>query len=228
MRTFGNLGAAIRAAMDRWVFRPGIMKSAGKAMIRTNWDITVDRRTSSWLLQREQLSKQGRLRKDRAGRLWKQARSGLWLPLQERFAYANLITNAGLTSVADVYFSAATQITSWYVIPFAASPTVAAGDTPASHAGWTEFTDYDEAARPDWVDAGASAGAVTNAANPAVFTSSSDSNTIGGCGIISVATKSATTGTFYGGGAFSQGNKDLDTDETLSASSTYSFADDGA
>lgn len=50
----------------------------------------------------------------------------------------NLVTTEGLNSVLDVYFDAATQITSWYV-GLKDTGTIAAGDTLASHAGWAEL-----------------------------------------------------------------------------------------
>lgn len=225
---FRTLGDAIRARLDRWVYRPGVLKEAGRVRAKANWHIAVDRRTSSWLQTRARLWEMGRLRKDKAGRLWKRSAAGIWLPLREQFSYANLITSAGLNDLADVYLSGATATTSWYVIFFGATPSVLAGHTLASHAGWSEFTDYDESNRQAWTDGGASGASVDNSASPAVITSSSDSNTVGGAGLVANNTKGGTTGLFYGGGAFTGGNKSLDNGETLTATSTYSFADDGA
>lgn len=52
---------------------------------------------------------------------------------------ANLVTTQGLNHLLDVTFKGATQITAWYVgLKGTGSP--AAGDTHASHSGWTEVT----------------------------------------------------------------------------------------
>ena len=57
----------------------------------------------------------------------------------------NLVVNQGLKDMNDKYFSGSTYTATWYLglITGPGSGTVfAAGDTLASHAGWTEFTDY--------------------------------------------------------------------------------------
>lgn len=81
----------------------------------------------------------------------------------------NAVVNVGLDDILDVMFSAGTQKTTWYVslIDNAGGPTLAAGDTMASHAGWTEFNNYDFAAsstnRATWSESGVSGQAITNA-----------------------------------------------------------------
>src|SRR5690606_19125557 len=63
-------------------------------------------------------------------------------------SFDNLVTTAGKNHLLDVAFKAGSQITSWYVgLISGSSPTIAGTDTLASHDGWTEFTDYDEATR---------------------------------------------------------------------------------
>ena len=69
----------------------------------------------------------------------------------------NIIVNTGLDHLLDVALSAGSQITTWYVGLTDGTPTVAAGDTIASHVGWVEVTDYDEANRVAFVEAGAGA-----------------------------------------------------------------------
>jgi len=54
----------------------------------------------------------------------------------------NAATDEGLNSVLNVYFHAATQISTWYIGLITGTGTLAAADTLASHAGWTEGTDY--------------------------------------------------------------------------------------
>jgi len=140
----------------------------------------------------------------------------------------NLITNGGLDHILDIVLSGGSQITTWYVLLTASTPTVAAGDTMSSHAGWTEFTDYDEANRQTWTDGGVSSQSVDNSASKAVFTVSSNSSTIGGACLTSDNTKSGSSGTLLGGGAFSGGDKSADDDDTISITATYTAADDGA
>ena len=57
----------------------------------------------------------------------------------------NLVVNEGLKDMNDKYFSGSTYTAAWYlglVTGPGASTTYAASDTLASHAGWTEFTNY--------------------------------------------------------------------------------------
>lgn len=132
----------------------------------------------------------------------------------------NLIVNAGKNYILDAGLSAGTPITTWYVGLTTGSPSPAAGDTMSSHAGWTEFTNYDEANRQTWTDGGVSGQSVDNSASPAVFTSSGAAQTVGGMFLTSDNTKSGTTGTLFSAGAFSGGNKTLETGETITVTYT--------
>nr|BDD44147.1 hypothetical protein 19 [bacterium] len=143
--------------------------------------------------------------------------------LKEEFTYQNLITNEGLTHIAGVVLGGDTQITAWYLALTSGSPTPAAGDTLASHGGWTEFTDYDETARPAFSDGGAASQSIDNTASPATFTSSSNGNTVGGAFLVSDNTKGGTTGKLFSVGAFPLGDKNLDTGETVQVDVTYTF-----
>lgn len=134
----------------------------------------------------------------------------------------NIVVNAGLNYLLDAGISAATQITSWFLLLLSASPTVAAADTMSSHSGWTEITAYDESTRQAYVDAGVSSQQLTNAASPAVFTISANGTNIGGAGLTSSSTKGGTTGTLYAAGAFTAGNKDLDDNDTLTVTAQFS------
>jgi hypothetical protein len=136
----------------------------------------------------------------------------------------NLIVNAGLDHLLDVALSAGTQITTWYIGLTDGTPTVAAADTMSSHAGWTEVTAYDEAARQTWTDGGVSSQSVSNSASPATFTISTDGTTVGGLFLTSVSTKGGTTGTLYAAGAFSAGDKSLDDNDTLDVTATFTQA----
>ena len=136
----------------------------------------------------------------------------------------NIVVNAGLNYLLDAGLSGGTQITTWYLGLLSATPTVAAGDTMASHAGWTEVVAYDEANRVTWADGGVASQSVSNSASPADFTISANSTQIGGAFLTSNNTKSGTTGTLYAAGAFTAGNKDLDDNDTIEVTFTGTAA----
>lgn len=138
--------------------------------------------------------------------------------------WENIVVNAGLDHVLDATLSAATQITTWYILLLSGTPTVAAADTMASHGGWTEVVAYDEANRQTWTDAGVSGQSVSNTASPAQVTISTDSTTIGGAGLTSNNTKSGTTGTLYAAAAFGSGNVVLNDGSTMDITGTFTAA----
>lgn len=136
----------------------------------------------------------------------------------------NLVVDEGLNDSLDKHLKGSSYTAAWYVLLMAGTPNVQAADTMASHAGWTEVTAYDEANRQTLTLGSVSGKSVDNSASKAVFTISSDSTTIGGCGICSNNTKGGSTGTLYGGGAFTGGNKTLSDDDTLSVTVTCTAA----
>lgn len=126
-----------------------------------------------------------------------------------REVWENLVVDTGKSYILDSSLSGGTPITSWFVFIIQAAstpesnlPTIAAGNTPASHAGWTEVTAYDEATREAWTEAGVSSLSVTNAASRAEFTISANTTYVSGAGLISNSTKGGTTGTLLAVGAF--------------------------
>ena len=133
--------------------------------------------------------------------------------------FDNLVVTAGLNDLLDKTFKGSTYTAAWYVGLTAATPTFAAGDTMASHGGWTENTTYDEANRQTLTLGTVSGGSVSNSASKAVFTISG-SVTAGGAFITTNNTKGGTTGTLYGGGAFSEGNRAVVDNDTLSVTVT--------
>ncbi len=109
----------------------------------------------------------------------------------------NLVTTEGKNKMIDVMFHSTTQITAWFIGIINASgfTAVAAGDTMASHAGWTELTVYDEATRQAWDEAAASGGS-GGTTTPSVFTFNATC-TVKGMFLCSNSTKSGTTGTIW-------------------------------
>lgn len=136
--------------------------------------------------------------------------------------FDNLVVNAGLDDALDKHFKGSSYTAAWYVGLTDGTPTFAAGDTMASHAGWTEVTAYDEAARQTLTLGSVSGQSVDNSASKAQFTISTNSTVIGGCFVATDSTKGGSSGTLYGGGAFSAGDKTLDDGDTLSVQVTLS------
>ena len=138
----------------------------------------------------------------------------------------NIVVDVGLQHILDILFiSGTSQLDPWYVGLTDGTPTVAAGDTMASHVGWVEVADYDEANRVTYVDV-RSGETVTNTASKAVFTIDSDATTIGGAFLVSDNTKSGSGGTLLCAAAFSGGDKEADDDDTLTVTYTFTAADD--
>lgn len=138
--------------------------------------------------------------------------------------FDNLVVTAGLNDSLDKHFKGSAYTAAWYVGITGTAPTFAAGDTMASHAGWTEVTAYDEAVRQTLTLGTVSGGSVDNSASKAVFTIDTNSTVVGGAFVVTVNTKGGTTGTLYGGGAFTAGDKSLDDNDTLSVTVTLTAA----
>lgn len=118
----------------------------------------------------------------------------------------NDITNQGKNDLFDVYFHDGTQTASasWAVglINSAGFTAVAAGDTPASHAGWTEFTGYSQANRPAWSPGAPASQSITNG-TAIQYDITAASGSIHGLFVINENTKSGTTGILWATALFS-------------------------
>jgi hypothetical protein len=141
----------------------------------------------------------------------------------------NLVVNAGLAYMAGSALTSVAQITTWYLGLYGAgaSNTPAAGDTMASHAGWTEVTAYSNGTRvtATFVTATtANPSVVTNTASPAVF-NINGTTTVGGAFLTSNDTKGGTTGTLFSAADFgSPGDRNVVNGDTLSVTYTFSLA----
>jgi hypothetical protein len=141
----------------------------------------------------------------------------------------NLVVNEGLQYMAGSALTSVTQITTWYLGLYgaAASNTPAAGDTMASHAGWTEVVPYSNANRVTATLATATTAnpsVVTNSASPAVFNINATA-TVGGAFLTSNNTKSGSTGTLFSAADFgSPGDRSVVDGDTLSVTYTFSLA----
>lgn len=117
----------------------------------------------------------------------------------------NDITNEGKNELLDIMFSDGTQIAnnSWFIglISNSGYSALAAADTMASHAGWTEFTGYSQATRVAWGAGNPSSQSITNS-SPATF-DINGSGTVKGIFVVSNSTKGGTTGKLWATALFS-------------------------
>jgi len=138
----------------------------------------------------------------------------------------NLVVNVGLQYMAGVALTSTAQITSWYIGLYgaASSNNPAAGDTLATHAGWTEITPY-SGNRPAATFAAATnanPSVVTNSASKASFTINATA-TVGGAFLCSV--NSGTSGTLFSAADFqSPGDRSVVSGDILSVTYTFSLS----
>lgn len=136
----------------------------------------------------------------------------------------NLVVNTGLDDALDKYFKGSAYTASHFVGLTDGAPTIAAGDTMATHAGWVEVTAYTEGTRQALTLGTVSAQSVDNSASKASFSIGTDNTTVGGAFIATDNTKGGATGTLYGAAAFSAGNKLADNGDTINVTVTLSFS----
>lgn len=134
----------------------------------------------------------------------------------------NLVTTAGLNHILDTEFHAGTQVTTWYV-GLKGAGTIAAADTLASHAGWSEFTNY-TGNRQEFVEGAASGGSISNSVNAASFPITG-SGTVAGAFLASAA--SGTVGTLFSAVDFAA-SRTVANGDTVNVTYTISADDDGA
>jgi hypothetical protein len=142
----------------------------------------------------------------------------------------NLVVNEGLQSMNTQYFKGSAYTAAWYmglITGPGSGTTIAAGDTLASHAGWTEFTNY-SGTRPAITFGTATTAdpsVITNSAVPSSFSISGGGGTVAGAFICTVTT--GTSGTLFSASDFqSPGDRIVVSGDTLNV--TYSFSLDAA
>ena len=132
-------------------------------------------------------------------------------------SFPNLVNAIGKELMLDTLLSGSSYTT---VGPFlglisGSSPTFAAGDTMASHGGWTEFTNYTVGGSPVRGTASFSAATssgssptnvTTKTATAITYTITGGGGTVGGCFLVTgsgaSSTQGNTSGTLYSAGAF--------------------------
>ena len=141
----------------------------------------------------------------------------------------NLVVNVGLQYMAGTALTSVSQITAWYIGLYGAgaSNNPAAGDTMASHSGWTEIVPYSNATRVSATFATATTAnpsVVTNSASPATFNINATA-TVGGAFLTSGSAKSGTTGTLFSAADFSApGDRSVVSGDIISVTYTFSLA----
>jgi hypothetical protein len=103
----------------------------------------------------------------------------------------NMVLDEGCNHALGAIFKGDTQYSTWYVLLFESNSTPVAGWVYANiGTNFTEFEDYDELTRPEWVSGTVSSKQVHNSASVAVFTASTGvSTTIYGAALVNVSTK---------------------------------------
>lgn len=140
--------------------------------------------------------------------------------------FHNLVVNTGLQDMTSKYFSGSSYTAAFYlglVTGPGSGTSYAAGDTLASHAGWTENTNYSGSRKAAVFGTATTANpsVVTNSASPASFTMNA-TVTIAGAFLCTVS--SGTSGILYSAGDFTGGDKSVDSGDTLNVTYTLSTA----
>lgn len=141
----------------------------------------------------------------------------------------NLVVNEGLQDMNAKYFEGSTYTAAWYlglVTGPGAGNTYAAGNTLASHVGWTEDTNYSGNRKAVTFGTATTAdpSVIDNSGSPAQF-SMTGTTTIAGAFLASVAT--GTSGILFSVSNFqSPGDRAVVSGDTLNV--TYEFSLDAA
>lgn len=143
----------------------------------------------------------------------------------------NLVVNVGLQDMNTKYFSGSSYTAAWYLGLYGSGSTnnPAAGDTMASHAGWTEVTAYSQATRPACsfgTATTADPSVISNSASPATY-SINGTTVVGGAFLTSNNTKGGTTGILFSAADFAApGDRSVVSGDTITV--TYTFSLDAA
>ena len=133
----------------------------------------------------------------------------------------NLVVTVGKNDLLDQYFAGSAYTAAWYMglVDGASTPTYAAGDTLASHAGWTESTAYTGSNR---IAVAWNAAASSSKASTATAFSINATATIAGALLTVTQVRATTTGVLYSAGSFTGGNRSVASSDTLNVTYTAS------
>lgn len=142
----------------------------------------------------------------------------------------NLVVNQGLQDMNTQYFKGSTYTAAFFlglVTGPGASTTYAAADTLASHAGWTEFTNYSGSRKAVTFGTATTAdpSVIDNSGSPAQFSITGGGGTVAGAFLCTVS--SGTSGVLFSEADFqSPGDRVVVAGDTLNV--TYTFSLDAA
>jgi hypothetical protein len=141
--------------------------------------------------------------------------------------FHNLVVNEGLQDLNTKYFKGVTYTAAWFlglVTGPGSGTTFAAGDTLASHAGWTEYTDYSGTRKAVTFGTAtlADPSVIDNSGSPSQFVITAPGGTIAGAFLCSVT--SGTSGILFSAGDFTGGDKIVAASDTINV--TYTFSAD--
>lgn len=133
--------------------------------------------------------------------------------------FDNLVVDVGLDDYLDKYYKGSTYTAAHFIGLADGTPSFAAGDTMASHAGWVEIQDYSEGTREAYTPGTVATQSVDNSASKASF-SINGSATIGGAFMTTNSTKGGSTGILIGGNVFTGGDRSLQNNDILNVTVT--------
>lgn len=142
----------------------------------------------------------------------------------------NLVVNEGLQDMNTQYFKGSTYSAAFYlglITGPAASTSFVAGDTLATHGGWTEFTNYSGSRKAVTFGSATSAdpSVISNSASPSQFSITGGGGVVAGAFLCTVA--SGTSGILFSESDFqSPGDRTVVSGDTLNV--TYTFSLDAA
>ncbi len=137
----------------------------------------------------------------------------------------NLITTEGGNYLLSAGIAGGTQYATFYVAPFSGAASVTGALTAANFASTqTEITTgYSEANRVAYVESVPSGMSLNNTSNPATVTAAIDNLVIRGVGLLSTATKGATTGVLLAAANYTTARTLPTTGDTLGVKYTLSL-----
>ena len=142
----------------------------------------------------------------------------------------NLVVNTGLQNMNTQFFKGSAYTAAWYlglITGPGSGTTIAAGDTLATHAGWTEFTNYSGNRKAVTFGTATTAdpSVIDNSGAPSQFTISGGGGVVAGAFLCNVAT--GTSGVLFSASDFqSPGDRTVVSGDTLTV--TYTFSLDAA
>jgi hypothetical protein len=142
---------------------------------------------------------------------------------------ANLVVNEGLNYMLNAALRGATANSQWFIGLFSGNVNPQATWTGANVvAQSTEFTNYSEPTRQEWVTDPSTAQAVGNTGDEAMFTFTGSGNTVRGAFLAQASARGAVTGVLLAAARFSSDRTGLGAPDRLGVEYVLSAVDAGA